>query len=768
MMLLWQHAGSFAQGPTAQTDTPAAAESAPGRAAAPEAPRSSRLDLKYLEGPDGKPVFVPDQVKLQQFLDWLEKQRTDESAVPRGSISSIALEGTAGEDRAALTVRIQVQIADSADWVRIPLQMAEGTLRQPPTHAGEGTAVAIPYDAETGYAWWFKGKGTHELTLLLSVPQRKQFPNRRLQLSLPAAAASSLKLRIPSPRITAKASDRATVTVQSDGKESTVEAFGLGSRLDLTWQPLAPATAGEARLEAFTTVGATFVEGETLSLDVTQRVQSLGTQRTFDRLQVRLPPGFELVRLDGPEDMEPYGAPDQLNQLTLRFRNATTGPVELKWKLQSRIPTLDDPIVLEGFDIERARIHVGYVAIRIDGNFRLLEQPREDQFLQRVGIADLPAALRQSELIAAYRFVDRLRFDVRLGKAEPVVGTDATLFLQFNADKAALAGIYSFNVLRGHLTETRFEWPAMKSEGWQIESVDSPADVELHRDIDPETGTVTVRFHEPLTGMFDIRLIARRSLSAPEDAWNITFPRLERSFSAPAALHVFEAENLDVRLTAANGTNLRPAVDAGALRAIPPREFQRESTRMRRQTYRTDGSGAQLAAAIKVHPLEIRTTAEVELNASRDAVAVRERLQYDVSYERVSEVVLIAERELRDARIRIYGPAGNEINAALALEERDGVRRFRVPLDQPRLGRFDVEVSYAVEIPREGQADDGTQFSIPLVLPEGGSFSALNVTGRESPEWQIRADERTSIRLSPGETPRNGSWKGRSERCRSR
>lgn len=717
-----------------------------------ESPALPGLDIKFLEGPDGKPVYIPDQVKLKEFLDWLERQRAKETATPTASISSISLEGTANEERVHLTARVRVQVTQAGEWVLIPLFMAEGTLREQPSYQGDGEAVAVPYDPEKGYSWWFKGKGRHELTLALSVPQRKQFPSRRVQLTLPAASASSLKLQVPVPRLSAKGGERTVLSVRSDGKESTITGFGLGSRLDVTWQPLTPAASADARLEAFTSVAATIGEGETVTLDVTQRVQSLGTQRTFDQLNVNLPPGYEVVRLDGPEDLEPIGTPDASHRLTLKFRNATTGPVELKWRLRSRIPSLDEPIVLEGFDIERARLHVGYVAIRVEGNFRLTGQPEEDQFLQRVGIADLPAALRQTELIAAYRFVDRLKISLKLGKAEPVVGTDATLFLQFTSERTALAGIYSFNVLRGHLTEVRFEWPEMRTQGWQIESVDSPTAVELHHDIDPETGTVIARFQEPLSGTFDIRLIARRTLAELTEESAIAFPRLKQALAAPAALHVFEAENLGVALRGAGATVLRGAADAGGLRVVPPREFQKVTTRVRRKTYRVDGSPVELTARLDVHPLEIRTTAEVELTPARDTINVRERVQYDVNYERLSEVVLQAGEELRGVRIRVFGPTGVEIAGALASEEQSGVRRFRVPLDQPRLGRFDIEVAYAIEIVRQGGSEGSKTMTMPLVLPENGTFSSVNVTGRNNSDWQLEPQGESWIRPSTGES----------------
>src|SRR5579864_3871492 len=39
----------------------------------------SLLDIRYLKGPDGRPVYVPDKVSLADFLKWVEQQQV---AVP--------------------------------------------------------------------------------------------------------------------------------------------------------------------------------------------------------------------------------------------------------------------------------------------------------------------------------------------------------------------------------------------------------------------------------------------------------------------------------------------------------------------------------------------------------------------------------------------------------------------------------------------------------------------------------------------------------------
>src|SRR5262245_35687007 len=65
---------------------------------------SGRFDIKYLEGPDGRPVYVPDNVSLGQYLEWLEqRQARAGQGPPEASVSNLLFNGTADDERVYLT-----------------------------------------------------------------------------------------------------------------------------------------------------------------------------------------------------------------------------------------------------------------------------------------------------------------------------------------------------------------------------------------------------------------------------------------------------------------------------------------------------------------------------------------------------------------------------------------------------------------------------------------------------------------------------------------
>ena len=202
--------------------------------ASDDLPRSFLDDIRYLKGPDGRPVAVPDKATLAEYLKWFSQRNEP----PAASVSSLAFEGTTLDERIFVTARIGIDVSVDDTWVRVPLLMGEATLRDSAAYTGPGTAVPAPFQLDEGYSWWIKGKGAHVLVLPLSIPVRRQATQNRVQLALPTTAVSKLNLRVASPRVSANVQDRSTLTVKAVGQATEIEVIGLGNRLDLAWRPL--------------------------------------------------------------------------------------------------------------------------------------------------------------------------------------------------------------------------------------------------------------------------------------------------------------------------------------------------------------------------------------------------------------------------------------------------------------------------------------------------------------------------------------------------
>src|SRR5262249_53854237 len=90
------------------------------------------LDIRYLRGPDGQAVWVPDKASLDGYLRWLA-QRDRPPLPPAVSVTNLSFDGAAEEERVQLMAHVELRVT-SDRWERVPLLMAEATLRDAWTH----------------------------------------------------------------------------------------------------------------------------------------------------------------------------------------------------------------------------------------------------------------------------------------------------------------------------------------------------------------------------------------------------------------------------------------------------------------------------------------------------------------------------------------------------------------------------------------------------------------------------------------------------------
>ncbi len=714
------------------------AKPAAGNGVSPAIP-SGTFDLKYLEGPDGRPVYVPDKVRLDEFLKWLEEREARAGqGPPDASVASLSFDGRADEERAYLTALIDLEVAVENAWVRVPLRMPEGTLRAPAVYSGKGLAVPAPWRPDEGYVWWIKGKGAHQLKLSLSVPLRKQAAQRRVQLSLPATVVSGLKLRVAAPRVSAKAPDRAFLSTQSIGQETEIEVIGLGTRLDLSWQALPESNAAATALEVTTSVVATLVDGEAATLEATQLIQSLGQQGRFDEIRVAPPAGYELLRLEGPDLRDHRSDPANPSQIVVHLKQPTAGPVELKWTVRADLPPVGEPFALEGFEVERARLQTGYLAIIVVGDFRIIRQPDEDKFLQRVDLADLPGALRQTPASAAYRFLNRLLLRMKLQRIEPHVTVDPAILLHLASDAAELEWGSRVQVLRGSIAGLRLRWPRWKQQQWTITDAELPGHVELRTMEEPgDPDVIRLEFPELVKGAVDLRFRARRPLAEGAERAPLTLPVPEAygRFPTPTPLAVVSADNVDADLRPAESTLLR-AIGAPDSRISVPRDWQT----LKRTDYRIESPQSEFLLGLAVHPRMIQGTTHAEASIGRNAVTVRQTIVYDVAYERLSQLRFAIPEGVPSEQLRFFSrtPAGpKELPNQVAAATGRSPAEIRVTLAAPVMGRFEIEVGYALPRGVSGPDARETLPSIPLlqsndVVYSSTRFSCRDASGRDA------------------------------------
>ena len=335
----------------------------------------------YIPGANGELIPVLQNSTFEEFLTWLRER--DQPALPaavESGITSISFDGHVVENRAILDATIQIQVNVADQWQEIPIYCNEAVLLEADY---EGPGEAVPGDTpqrNTGYHWWVRGKGTHTVKLKLSLPVAVQVPVSRLQLTLPVTPLSVLRMRVPLAGISAKGPDRASLSTRTVSEtESEILVYGLGPRLDVSYRPLPATNATELVLQAATTLTVELSSDSALIRGV-QKVQAL--QGSFESIEVQLPQGFDLLDFES-QDYRDYDVTED-NRAIVTLREPTTGPVELRWTVQSEQAAEDNVWILGGFDVLHARRHMGDVSVFPAEGFKVTAPETGSRYVNHV------------------------------------------------------------------------------------------------------------------------------------------------------------------------------------------------------------------------------------------------------------------------------------------------------------------------------------------------------------------------------------------------
>lgn len=670
--------------------------------------------IRLLPNKQGELVPVPANATLESYLEFLANPPTAKrDAAPLATVSSIELTGEANDERATLNARLIVHLRQTADFVRVPLQLNEAVLVKEPQYTGTGQQVSGEKDRDQGYVWWFRGTGPHQLDLTLSVPIRRQLPARRLQLSLPTSPVAKLKLVVPHRTATAKAPEQTPVEIKNldDGK-TQIEAFGLRSRtegnlVDLSWQPAPEVAQSEAALEANTTILAQ-VDTEAVLLDVQQRVQAL--QGTFETLSVQLPTGAEVLKIEGEEYRDHRPDPAKANRVIVALAKPTVGPVRLHWTV--RLPGADKRrLHLDGFSIDGARKQSGEIGIAPHDGLRLSTlQQQKDANVLRIDAGELRTSSGLAQVTRAYRFLAQ-PFSLVVG-VEPIEAyylVEPKLYLSAAVHQLSLDAVLQYQVYRDSLSEVTIHWPDWKSEGWTLDTVDPPDLVEASS-IEEERGLIRVRLVKRQSSAFQIRLRAKRPIKGSEDV-AFTLPRARASSSPTSSLIVANAENIETELTARGETVFRPLPPASPEQTSLP-----ESLRgLKWSGYRIDTDEQAFSLRVQPQQRRLRTESSTEAEWQNDRIGLVQRIACDVAYERLTQFRLKIPADLPPERFRFFAERDVELKADWTADPTTRSQLVRLSLPEPKIGRFEIQARYFVRIPDEAATEGETTLTIPIL-----------------------------------------------------
>jgi hypothetical protein len=714
----------------------------------PGQPSTPNGDTVIVLNKDGKPVEVPRGPTWEEFLEFVRKRGLSAADdLPDSYIARLSLSGNVSiEDGiASLDVEVLVRVLVEDHTVDVPLRLTEATLRGH-SYSGAGTLAFIPTERNSGVACRLQGKGEHVIRLKTLVAVRKSGDTLRLQLSLPASPQSELTLTVPRERIVVRGDGAAGRLVSSTEKDGTtqIRAFGLGSSLDLSWQELS--ARAEVRPEiAVTTFASATLEPEGADLEAEQTI--VATRGDFDRLTIEIPAGFTLRSLTCPSHPEIQYEQPEFPRVTLHFAGPTTGPVKLVWSLYSVTSSNTDGVEpaaapvdtaavafeLQGFRVEEASRHEGFLRVGVPEGFHLNAQPSQTSGQQR---QLLPARLSsfQPEAIGrrppgtngqtlVWRILDPgFRAAFQLQRIEPGFLVTPNYALQVNDRMVELTASFDVRVYRGSLQKLGLLWPDFHAQQWRVEVAGSPVDIELGV---PEPGgdrleMLLTEARSRTHDSWSIELTCRAPVPESASTFPLTLPQIDTPIERlrSPVVRVINERNIESTFAAARGTiahDITDDSDDPSLQHLP--------ANLRPRVWEIDSQSIQFDATVKAHEQEVVCAPFATLRFDDDRFEIVQRLNYSVSYEPLSRVRVeipseLAGEAISRAEFRLVRPGDEESQelslVGTGLQLGEAVERS-LQLPDSTWGRFTVICEYSVSIADLLATPDASVSNVPLI-----------------------------------------------------
>jgi len=710
---------SAAEPPSAQTPPEPAA---PARPAAVE---EAKPEIYYLPDKQGNLVAVPgmtweDFEHARQILMQLATGQQE----PSYSIQRMAIRGNARNDHAELTVHLIIR-AHAESWVRIPLGFDGAALKEA-KYQGPGEQFVDFEGPQAGYVCWVRGKPEaepqHELTLEMLVPVSRIGEKRHLRLHAPRATVSELRLAVPVHNAQAAVSAGSLLrSVVSTPQGSEVTVNEVAGDFELTWgQPSRGSQEMPPALEVDAVVLAR-VGSNTIDSQATLTVSS--QPAAFDRFVVRLPPGasasgggagYEVVPVD---DAATSGAKADL--VEVRLEGKTRGPVTVQ--LSAQIPYQpaagnNQWLDLGGFEVIGAARQRGIVAVGALSDWQVLWG--ESRGVRQID--QLPAALQAEDVVTGFEYyVQPYSLKIRLVRRRTRVSVEPTYALAVEADHLRLDATLAYTVRGPKLNSVEVDIP-----GWELAADQPPVGPDTLVAVDgvslDDANRLTIPLLRPSSGRLEIELHLQRAIEAGADSFEVQLPEPEATWTAPAALTVQSAPNVE----------LIPCSETiqGLVRHARPAASAVPSHQPEPLFYRAESLPAVFAAQLHLRRQELAVEVTSRLSIEGQVAEVEQALDYTIAYEPADRLTLLVPQSvassdllevLHEDEFALLVPTSGD---SAVSDPRQPVR-MEVMLAKSCIGRCRLLVRYPLP-PLEPLGAGESRLSIPMAMPADGELLA--------------------------------------------
>jgi hypothetical protein len=642
--------------------------------------------------------------RLQQRLDPQDEQ-------PHFVIQEIRISGIAKDRQAELTAEFSIDVRDSG-WVRVPLRLGQAVLLKEAEYEGPGEQL-LDFENQQGYVSWIHSEPgkVHKITLKLLVPLVAIGGETVLKLNLPRAPLSKLELRVTGDPIQGRVSEESELVQGAavDG-QTPLTVLRLGGDFELAWRvPSSSAAEAPVQLEA---IGKLLVriDGRSVNTEARLAVRSFGGP--FDRFQLRLPPGANLIGANQiGVQLALLSSDDKRGQLyEVRLKRKTVGPLDLRLVTERRYNAgqADELLELGGFEVQGAVSQWGHIAVVVVGDWQVIWGPQQNVRQ----IDELPDVLRRENLVAGFEYnLQPFSLAARVVPQKTRINVESSEYqISVGAQQVQLQARWKYNIRGAKLRTLDIELP-----GWEIDEIGPPGLVNPEVALGTDELVSSIPLAQAAAGQLDVTLRAHQNLAAGESELSFTIPRPHADTVSPAIVAISPADNVEL--------TPRPESIVGlasqSLRS-PLKLVERQQDPL---FYRTEGKESRFVAGIQLHEQAISADALSTVSVEEQTVSVEQRLVFQVAYEPVDSLTILVPRglPLDSVGVTLDGQplsVGSARGDPLSAAEEQAVR---ISLPGPRIGRLELQLRYTLTHDKLTPAAT-TSVTVPLAMPGVGKF----------------------------------------------
>ncbi|MAT16039.1 MAG: hypothetical protein CMJ46_12310 [Planctomyces sp.] len=695
--------------------------------------------------------------------------------LPAYNITSINVEGTVQEELADLVLTYKIQINSDEGAYKVPLGAKEGNL-QDYESSGPGQDRPAEDDPDSGFYWWFKGKGSYELKLFMKVKIRVSSVSPQLFLSLPSdATIRNANLLLPQHDLEFPLAETTPLEQSELETGQTQVKFSItGEALNLTWKFIPLVKDKQVVLSSDTDIELTFQNdnlGNSVLIKARQTVQP-DEQGSFNSFRLRLPPHSGSPRIQGEQYLN-HETPDN-NILRVILKKPATGPVTFLYELEIR-PLDGNEFSLDGAfqvlsttgakDSEETSTQTleqrGTITIKKGESFLIHDIPQEHSLIRNERVDSLNP---EQSISQAFRFFHQpFRLKLRVDEIPPISTVDAHYVAELSPDVAEpnklnveLKAKLNLNVMRGELRELNLAWENFAAEGWTAPSLDGDDQVDQYKwiekvEYDEDSKQMRIVFLEPISSERDISFSVNKSVDIDETEIDLTLPQLGeeiRGRSRPPVISVISPPNLETEITP-RGNTLIDRLSAEEeeryplpTKAASQRPYPQRSITSRREQALRIGMTRQKRVVTAVTNLELRDLAQGTLS-------VRQKIELNVQYEALIQIRLNIPSALVGTDFVIRDEQFKPIKPDRSSSMGGASEQLSIAPSQG-LGTLVRYIDFSVSGSRTAADGKGQQFQIPYFTVDSANFDNVKIlentqgqysVSMESPNWQRFLEE---------------------------